>query len=148
MHLVWLCCTLKSALYLPCSLLIYAVQVRPYYFWCVLSECRCALRLCCIYLNTTRSVSVLYCSFKWNEKDFGFLGLESKITVQKIILLKVAYSKKGLSKYPLYPISLQIFLQISCSQSQLRIWIQFSTPVNHKVRIEIWRKNWSKLILG
>ena len=42
--------------------------------------------------------------------------------------LKVDYSQKGLSKYPFYPISLQFFLQISCSQSKLRIWIQNSTP--------------------
>ena len=43
-------------------------------------------------------------------------------------LLKVAFYHKGFSKYPLYPISLQFFLQISCSQLKLRFCTQISTP--------------------
>ena len=41
---------------------------------------------------------------------------------------KIAYSQKGLSKYPLASFFLQFFLQISSNQSKFRIWIQISTP--------------------
>ena len=41
-------------------------------------------------------------------------------------LVKVAGSWKVSSKYSLYMISPQFFLQIYCSQSKLRIWIQMS----------------------
>jgi len=68
------------------------------------------------------------------------------IVSSKICQIKVAYSPKGLSKYPLYRISLQFFLQSCCSQSKLRIWIQISTPSQSQAPDrnleEKWKKNW------
>ena len=56
---------------------------------------------------------------------------------ESLLHLKVAYSRKRLFKYPLYPIYLKFFLQISCSESKLIIEIQTFYPRQSKLRLEM-----------
>ena len=44
--------------------------------------------------------------------------MNRSVDLVKYRSFKVSLFSKGLSKYPLYPISRKFFLQISCSQSQ------------------------------